>query len=126
MLVALERRKQRAMQAFRAITRLGIVPYVPAVVLVEWWRGRTDVRDEILDSVVVEDMAPLLCKAAGEALASVSGAQFADAALREKVAQALLAIQTNRAKEARTLELSARGQGKRTVRVAYKIGRAHV
>src|SRR6266481_37975 len=45
--------------------------------------------------------------------------QFTDSALRDKVAQALLAIQTNRAKDARTLELSARGQGKRTVRVAY-------
>jgi hypothetical protein len=45
--------------------------------------------------------------------------QFADAALRDKVAQALLAIQTNRAKDARTLELSTRGQGQRTVRVAY-------
>ena len=45
--------------------------------------------------------------------------QFADAALREKVANALLAIQTNRAKDARTLELSARGEGQRTVRVAY-------
>ena len=45
--------------------------------------------------------------------------QFTDSALRDKVAQALLAIQSNRAKDARTLELSARGQGKRTVRVAY-------
>ena len=45
--------------------------------------------------------------------------QFADAALRDKVGQALLAIQTNRAKDARTLDLSTRGQGKRTVRVAY-------
>src|SRR4030095_12934771 len=45
--------------------------------------------------------------------------QFADAALREKVSNALLAIQTNRAKDARTIELSARGQGQRTVRVAY-------
>lgn len=45
--------------------------------------------------------------------------QFADATLRDKISQALLAIQANRAKDARTLELSARGQGKRTVRVAY-------
>src|SRR5437879_6184614 len=45
--------------------------------------------------------------------------QFADAALRDKVGQALMAIQANRAKEARTLELATRGQGKRTVRVAY-------
>jgi hypothetical protein len=45
--------------------------------------------------------------------------QFADPALRDKVGQALIAIQANRAKEARTLELTARGQGRRTVRVAY-------
>lgn len=45
--------------------------------------------------------------------------QFADAALRAKIGQALLAIQGNRAKDARTLELATRGDGKRTVRVAY-------
>lgn len=45
--------------------------------------------------------------------------QFTDPALRDKVGQALLALQSNRAKDARTLELSVRGDGKRTVRVAY-------
>lgn len=45
--------------------------------------------------------------------------QFADPALRDKIGQALLAIQSNRAKEARTLDLATRGQGQRTVRVAY-------
>lgn len=45
--------------------------------------------------------------------------QFADPALRDKVGQALVAIQGNRAKDARTIDLSMRGQGKRTVRVAY-------
>ena len=45
--------------------------------------------------------------------------QFTDQALRDKIGQALLAIQANRAKEARTLELATRGTGKRTVRVAY-------
>ncbi len=45
--------------------------------------------------------------------------QFADAALHDKVAQALVAIQGNRAKDARTIDLSTRGTGKRTVRVAY-------
>jgi hypothetical protein len=45
--------------------------------------------------------------------------QFADAGLRDKVAEALTAIRTNRAREARTLELSARGQGRRAVHVAY-------
>jgi len=45
--------------------------------------------------------------------------QFADTALRDKIGQALLAIQANRAKDARTLDLAARGEGQRTVRVAY-------
>ncbi|TAJ88518.1 MAG: DUF4139 domain-containing protein [Reyranella sp.] len=45
--------------------------------------------------------------------------QFADAALRDKVGQALIAIQGNRARDARTIDLTMRGQGKRTVRVAY-------
>ena len=35
------------------------------------------------------------------------------------VGQALVAIQGNRAKDARTIDLAMRGQGKRTVRVAY-------
>jgi Domain of unknown function (DUF4139) len=47
--------------------------------------------------------------------------QFADPALRDKVGQALLAIQSNRAKDARTLDLSIRGDGKRNVRVAYVV-----
>ena len=45
--------------------------------------------------------------------------QFADPALRDRIAQALQAVQANRAKDARTIELSTRGQGSRTVRVAY-------
>ncbi|MFN4014428.1 MAG: DUF4139 domain-containing protein [Reyranella sp.] len=45
--------------------------------------------------------------------------QFADAALRDKVGQALVAIQGNRAKDARTIDLTMRGQGMRAVRVAY-------
>lgn len=45
--------------------------------------------------------------------------QFADQALRDKVGQALVAVQGNRAKDARIIDLTMRGQGKRTVRVAY-------
>ena len=45
--------------------------------------------------------------------------QFADPALREKVGKALTAIQSNRAADSRMLELSTKGQGKRSVRVAY-------
>jgi hypothetical protein len=45
--------------------------------------------------------------------------QFADPVLRDRIGQALQAIQANRAREARTLDLTTRGQGHRTVRVAY-------
>jgi hypothetical protein len=52
---------------------------VPAVVVAEWWRGRTDIREEILDAMIVEDMPPRLCRAAGEALGAVRGSTLADA-----------------------------------------------
>ena len=79
MLIALERRKQRATEAFRNIVRRGFLPIVPAVVYVEWWRGRTDIREEILAAVIVEDMPNTLCRAAGEALGAVKGSSLADA-----------------------------------------------
>jgi hypothetical protein len=78
MLIALERRKPRATEAFRAIIRRGLLPVVPAVAYAEWWRGRSDIREEILAMVVVEDMSPPLCRAAGEALGTVRGAALAD------------------------------------------------
>src|SRR5678815_6180737 len=79
MLIALERRKHRATEAMRAIVRRGLLPIVPAVVYAEWWRGRTDIREEILAMVIVEDMPHALCRAAGAALAAVRGASLADA-----------------------------------------------
>jgi predicted nucleic acid-binding protein len=79
MLIALERRKRRAIEAFRAIVRRGLLPIVPAIVYVEWWRGRSDIREEILAAVIVEDMPPSLCRAAGEALGAVHGSSLADA-----------------------------------------------
>jgi predicted nucleic acid-binding protein len=79
MLIALERRKPRATEALRAIVRRGLLPVVPAAVYAEWWRGRTDMREEILAMLVVEDMPPSLCRAAGEALGAVRGSSLADA-----------------------------------------------
>jgi hypothetical protein len=32
--------------------RRGFLPIVPAVVFVEWWRTRTDIREQILAAVV--------------------------------------------------------------------------
>lgn len=81
MLIALERRKPRATEALRALVRRGFLAVVPAVAYAEWWRGRTDIREEILAMVLVEDMPKALCRATGEALASVKGASLADAAV---------------------------------------------
>jgi predicted nucleic acid-binding protein len=86
MLIALERRKQRAAEAFRNIVRRGFLPVVPAVVYAEWWRGRSNVREEILAAVVVEDMPPSLCRAAGEALGNVKGSTLADAVVMASAA----------------------------------------
>ena len=86
MLIALERRKKRATEAFRAIIRRGFLPVVPAVVYVEWWRGRTDIREEILAAVVLESMPPALCRAAGEALGAVKGSTLADAVVMASAA----------------------------------------
>jgi predicted nucleic acid-binding protein len=86
MLIALERRKRPAWQAFRAIVRRGLLPVVPAVAYVEWWRGRNDAREEILDAVIVEEMPPLLCRTAGEALGAVKGTSLADAVVMASAA----------------------------------------
>ncbi len=86
MLIAVERRKRRATDAFRNIVRRRFLPTVPAAVYVEWWRGRTDVREAILAAVIVEDMPPILCRAAGEALAAVRGSSLVDAVVMASAA----------------------------------------
>jgi len=86
MLIALERRKHRATEAFRNIIRRGFVPVVPAVACAEWWRGRSSIREDLLAAVIVEDMPVTLCRAAGEALAAVRGATLADAVVMASAA----------------------------------------
>lgn len=86
MLIALERRKPRATEALRAIHRRSLVPVVPAVIYVEWWRGRSDVREEILNLVAIEDMKAPLCRAAGQALGAVRGATLVDAVVMASAA----------------------------------------
>jgi len=78
-LIALERRRQRMREVFeRALVKEQPLT-VPADVVGEWWRGRTDVRDAILESVDVEPLSVELAKRAGEALAAISGATLVDA-----------------------------------------------
>lgn len=66
---------------------LGIVPIVPADVVAEWWRGRSDIREYILGSVVIEPLSEKLARLAGEALAAVRGATSVDAIVMASAAQ---------------------------------------
>jgi predicted nucleic acid-binding protein len=70
-LIAIERRKQRGLLlldlAKHRLARL----LVPVPVVVEWWRGRTDARDRILDAVSIEPLSLSVARAAGEALAKM-------------------------------------------------------
>ncbi len=78
-LIALERRRQRMREIVeRALTRDQCIT-VPADVVGEWWRGRTDMRDSILASIDVEPLTEALAKVAGEALAAIKGATLVDA-----------------------------------------------
>ena len=71
MLIALERRSQRALQIRREARLAGTPVTVPAAILGEWWRGRTDVRDAILGSVTIEPLSETVAKLAGLACAKL-------------------------------------------------------
>jgi predicted nucleic acid-binding protein len=86
MLLALERRRYRA-EAFLVRAREHrIVPVVPADVVVEWWRGRTDRREAVLSLVSIEPLSDRLARVAGEALAAVPGATSVDAVVMASAA----------------------------------------
>jgi predicted nucleic acid-binding protein len=79
MLVALERRKQSAWQIYRRVNERRAPITVPAAVLGEWWRGRTDLRDAIRLSIRVEPLTDVIARLAAEALAKVKRATTIDA-----------------------------------------------
>jgi hypothetical protein len=79
MLIALERRKGRALAVHERLFERGVRITVPWVVVPEFWRGRTDRRDAILRSVDIEPATIDLAKKAGEALGAITGATLADA-----------------------------------------------
>lgn len=56
-----------------------LVVATPNVTIAEWWRGRTDRRDEVLRGLLVEPPSDQLVKLAGLALAKVRGATAIDA-----------------------------------------------
>ena len=70
-LLAIERGEQRGTQLLELAKRRLAVLAVPVPVIAAWWRGRTDVRDHILNVVNVEPLSPAVAKAAGEAQAKL-------------------------------------------------------
>jgi hypothetical protein len=85
-LIALERRTQRIWEIYRTAMEDAIPITVPVAVVIEWWRGRTDVRERILAGVRVELLHLALARAAGEALASVKSASAIDAVVMASAA----------------------------------------
>ena len=85
-LILLERRKQRMKGVLERALAIDQPITVPADVVGEWWRGRTRVRDVILDCVDVEPLTLALAKVAGEALASIRGATLVDAVVMASAA----------------------------------------
>ena len=85
-LIALERRLQRMKEIVERALAKDQPLTVPADVVGEWWRGRTDLRDSILHSMDVEPLTLELAKRAGEALAAVVGATLVDAVVMASAA----------------------------------------
>jgi predicted nucleic acid-binding protein len=78
-LIALERNRQRMVAVFKMARVDRTAVFVPSVCVAEWWRGRTDIREKILASVVVEHTDDALVRLTGEALATVPTATSIDA-----------------------------------------------
>jgi hypothetical protein len=94
-LIALEHRRARMWKVLRRAAELGVIPVVPADVVAEWWRGRTDIREYILGSVSVEPLSESMARLAGEAQARVEGATSVDAIVMASAAQRGDAVYTS-------------------------------
>jgi predicted nucleic acid-binding protein len=86
-LIGLERRRQRISRVYTTAVADGLVVTVPAVVICEWWRGRSDIRETILRGLRVESVDTELARAAGEALALVRSASAVDALVMASAAR---------------------------------------
>lgn len=78
-LIALERRKERAMKVYTHARARGLVISTPNVTLAEWWRGRTDRREAVLRGLLVEPPSDEVVKLAGIAVGKVRRATIIDA-----------------------------------------------
>ncbi len=86
-LIALERRRARVTRLVRRAVEDWLPTTVPVAVIAEWWRGRSDARDAVRRAIRIEAMDEALARAAGEALAAVSGATVVDAIVAASAAR---------------------------------------
>lgn len=86
-LIALERRRERAMKIYTHAKERGFVVATPNVTVAEWWRGRTDRRESVLRGLLVEAPTEDVVKLAGVALGKVRGATTIDAIVAAFAAQ---------------------------------------
>src|SRR5688572_16501228 len=78
-LIALERKKQRAWHIYREAILRKVRVTVPTVVIAEWWRGRTKAREHVRSGLRVEGLPELVAQVAGEALSRAPEATVVDA-----------------------------------------------
>lgn len=78
-LIALERRQQRAWHIYREARNRKVRITVPTPVIAEWWRGRTDAREHVKSGLSIEWLSESTADLAGEALANVPKATVVDA-----------------------------------------------
>jgi predicted nucleic acid-binding protein len=71
MLVALERRKQRATHFLELARRDRLKVHVPSPVFVEWWRGRTDLREDIRACFEIDYLDEATLRLAGETMRTI-------------------------------------------------------
>lgn len=94
-LIALERRSQRMRQVVTRAVALGVRITVPTAVITEWWRGRTDARERILEGLAVEPLTERIAKLAGEAIAAVPKSTSVDAIVMASAALRGSAVYTS-------------------------------
>jgi predicted nucleic acid-binding protein len=94
-LIALERRDPWMSKRLMRLQELRSTILVPAPVVGEWWKGRSDWREKILRPMRLEVLDGSLAKLAGEATAKVRGATLVDAVVMACAARAGARVYTS-------------------------------
>lgn len=86
-LIGIERRDQRAVAFWRTAILHGIPLLAPTVAVAEWWRARSEVREIILGTLVIEPLDAVIAKMAGEAMAHIRRSTLADSVVMASAAR---------------------------------------